>query len=131
MGEVVSVRLDAREIDGIESVKTDEDKNDAEALRDVIKAGLASKGYLNGVNGYTNGDDQTMLRATAQRFTDAFALFGLFLLGATFWLPIEFRAFVAAPFAMAMATYALDRVLADHEPAVSNRLASVIERRKA
>ncbi|MFW5933339.1 MAG: hypothetical protein ACOCT8_01265, partial [Actinomycetota bacterium] len=114
-----------REIEALTRVEEEESHdNTSEALRDVISTGLTEKGYLNGEK------TDTRLRVAARRFADAFALLGVLMLGSMFWLPLEYRVFVAVPFAASLACVGLDRALAGIEPAVSHRLARLVPVRR-
>lgn len=124
MGVKTSVNLESGQKEAFDRMIDDEEADtQSEALRRTVSIGLAELGYLNGTPPDT-GD--TRLRATARRFADAFGLLGLFLVGVTFWLPLELRMYVVAPFGAAIACHALDRVLETYEPAVSRRLARVL-----
>lgn len=117
MGEVKSVKLENRQLDGIEAIQEDgAADNQSEALRNALDVGLRELGYY---NGHTS---DTRLREIARRFRDAFALLGLMWIGVTMFLPASLRVFAFAPFAASLACIALDRGLATVEPRVSNRL---------
>lgn len=107
MGDRVTVRLESGQKDAFEEMTRNGDAdNDSEALRRSVNVGLAELGYLNGCQ-----VKDTNLRVTARRFRDAFALLGVFMVGLTFWLPLELRAFAAAPFAASLGCWGLDRAL--------------------
>ena len=117
MGEVKSVKLEKRQLDGIEAIQQEgQADNQSEALRNALDAGLQELGYYHGEK------RDTRLRALARRFGDAFGLLGLMWIGVTMFLPVGIRVYAAAPFAASLACIALDRGLATVEPSVSNRL---------
>ena len=126
MAKRVTVRLENGQKHAFEEMERDgAADSQSEALRRALNVGLAELGYLNGQN------RDTRIRMVARRFADAFALLGVLLLGTTFWLPLEIRMYVVAPFAMALACWGLDRFLEGHEPAVSNRLAGLFTGERA
>jgi len=121
MAQSVSGRLDDDIVDGLEEMTDNGDaENISEALRMTCSAGLRQYGY------YWGEKRDTRLRKTVRRFIDAFALLGVMWIGVSFWLPLELRALAAAPFAASAACLSIDRVLATHEPAVSNWLAGLV-----
>lgn len=126
MGVQTTANLESGQKKALEQMVEDEVADtQSEALRRTLNIGLADLGYLNGTP-VDNGD--TRLRAAARRFTDAFALLGVLLIGVTFFLPLEMRMFVIAPFGAALACHSIDRALASYEPAVSRRLARAFSR---
>lgn len=99
--------------------------NQSEAIRTAIDAGGKAMGYLNGEK------HDTRLRTIARRFADAFALLGIMWIGLTLFVPVEFRLFAIAPFAMSVACLTIDRGLAVVEPHVSNRILGIFRGEKA
>lgn len=116
MSKSIGVRLDDHQVDHLkEMVENGQAESISEAMRKEI-------GF---------GTTDTALRQTARRFGDAFAIVALMMFGGTFFLPLEFRMFVVAPFLAALSCYSLDRTLKNFEPAVSNRITRVFTREKA
>lgn len=130
MPDKVSVNLEKGQKEAFERMEDAGDAdNRSEALRRSVNVGLAELGYLNGKP--RANDDETPLRTVSRRFADAFALLGVFLVGFTFFFPLQFRAIVAFPFAASLACYGFERTLSNYEPAVSRRLAAVFGGEKA
>ena len=115
--EKKSVDLEQRQVEALEQmVDYGDADNQSEALRTALDAGAQSLGYRNGRK------HDTTFRQSVRRMADAVGLLGLFIVGLTFWGPMEWRILVVVPFLMAAVLYGTDRLLARVEPTVSNRL---------
>lgn len=117
MAETYSARLTPQQEEALEAMSDNGDAdNTSEALRMALDEGLIELGYRNGAK------QETRLRATIQRFADAFGLLGIIVVGVTWLYPLGFRMWAIPIFLIALTLYGLDRLLADYEPDVSNRI---------
>lgn len=112
-----SVDLEERQYNLAESMANNGDAaSQSEAIRDAIE-------YYAQEMGYTNGEKRdTQLRWWLQRLAAALVYIGLGTVGVVYFLPIKFRMAAVAPIVVGLGVYAIDRVLAEYEPAVSKRL---------
>jgi len=112
--EVLSIRVDNHHEERLHELQEQLGADDlSETVRRLIDEASASQ--------------QTRLQRFARRVTDALALTTVFVVGLTFWLPLELRALtVGGPAFATLGTYGLTLLLSTYEPAVSQRLRALV-----
>lgn len=121
MSEKIGVTLDEYQVDGLDEMK-EQGRADSysEAGRIAIATGLEELGHTNG------STVKTPLRATTHELAKLFLWAGFVLMGITFFYPIELRILVVGPITSGLFLLGVNRLLANIEPRVSNKLRSLI-----
>jgi hypothetical protein len=121
MAEHKSIRLETHQIDAIEDmVDRGEADNQSEALRRLLNSGMAQYGYRAGKNG------NTTLKTFTHRLMWAFALIGIVWMATTLAAPVALRMPAYAAMSASVGMFGVYRVLEAHEPAVTNKLRSLL-----
>lgn len=120
MGERLTGKFDQQQVDGFEAMQeAGEADSYSEAVRRASAVGLQQMGYTNGKQ--TN----TTLRKATQEASKLFLYFGLAIMGITWFYPLELRVMAVGPIVSGLFLVGVDRVLATHEPNISNKLRSL------
>jgi len=117
MAETKSARFTKEQTAAIEDmVEKGKADNESEAHRMFVNAGMREYGYTNG------GYNQTTLRKATQEMAKVFLVAGLALVGVTFFYPVTFRLMAIGPIVSGLFLLGVERILADVEPSVSNKI---------
>jgi hypothetical protein len=123
MADRKTIRLEKRQIEALSDMVDDDfADNESEALRVALNIGLTKLGVLNGAA------TDTSLRRIARHTGFGLACIGAFVVGLTYFGAVTWRLLAVVPFLMSMTCYAIDRVLAVHEPSVSNAIGRLFGR---
>jgi len=118
MGKHTTIRLENQQIQAAELMeKTGDADTQSEAIRQFINTGMAEMGYGNG-----KPPESTTLQRLTRESARALTYVGLGWVVLAWMLPVVFRLPAVGVLLAAGGLWGLDRVLDEHEPAVSQRL---------
>jgi len=126
MAEHKTVRLDKEHESALESMVEDGNANDMSgAIRQTSQAELARMGYLNGTT------KDTTLRQTVREFARLMIYAGFAWFGFTVLWDVQIRLAGLVLLAVGVVLLGADRMLAQVEPTVTNRIHGLLSREKA
>lgn len=121
-----SIHFGGRHLEIVDKMEENGDADNAsEAVRDAIE-------HYGQELGYTNGEKRdTYLRWLFGRMAWAFIYVGVGAVAVLYFLPIGFRLAAVGPFLGGLVCLVAERVLAAHEPQVTNSLKGLLGGEKA
>lgn len=120
MGDIRSAKFDEYQVEALDELQDDiRSQEKSEALRKATVVGLQELGYM-------NGNSNTRLKAATYRLSWLFMVAGVVGLAFTFAYPVPARVPSFAVVMTGTALYAASEWLDGVEPAVTNKLRSLV-----